>query len=183
MDGATDRGREPRRFAGSAVCAADGVDRFRCRASDREPAFRDLFIAGDSRARRAAGRNRRRRHFGRAPRSSFAPRLSSKAICTITRSTPRRSPTLSRISPRYLQDLFHAEDTTVSDWIWKRRLEKSRRYLADLLRAPTALRRSRWPAALLISDISAAATKKHSAHRRAKIARRCAAARINSALT
>ena len=25
------------------------------------------------------------------------------------------------ISPRYLQDLFHAEGTTVSDWIWKRR--------------------------------------------------------------
>jgi AraC-like DNA-binding protein len=40
-----------------------------------------------------------------------------------------------RISPRYLQDLFHAEETTVSDWIWKRRLEKSRRYLADPLHA------------------------------------------------
>ena len=40
-----------------------------------------------------------------------------------------------RISPRYLQDLFHAEQTTVSDWIWKRRLEKSRRYLADPLHA------------------------------------------------
>jgi AraC-like DNA-binding protein len=39
------------------------------------------------------------------------------------------------ISPRYLQDLFHAEQTTVSDWIWKRRLEKSRRDLADPLRA------------------------------------------------
>jgi AraC-like DNA-binding protein len=42
---------------------------------------------------------------------------------------------LLRISPRYLQDLFHAEQTTVSDWIWKRRLEKSRRDLADPLRA------------------------------------------------
>jgi len=39
------------------------------------------------------------------------------------------------ISPRYLQDLFHAEQTTVSDWIWKRRLEKSRRDLADPIRA------------------------------------------------
>jgi AraC-like DNA-binding protein len=39
------------------------------------------------------------------------------------------------ISPRYLQDLFHAEQTTVSDWIWKRRLEKSRRDLADPMRA------------------------------------------------
>jgi AraC-like DNA-binding protein len=38
------------------------------------------------------------------------------------------------ISPRYLQDLFHAEQTTVSDWIWQRRLEKSRRDLADPLR-------------------------------------------------
>jgi AraC family transcriptional regulator, positive regulator of tynA and feaB len=39
------------------------------------------------------------------------------------------------ISPRYLQDLFHADGTTASDWIWKRRLEKSRRDLADPLRA------------------------------------------------
>jgi AraC-like DNA-binding protein len=39
------------------------------------------------------------------------------------------------ISPRYLQDLFQAEQTTVSDWIWMRRLEKSRRDLADPLRA------------------------------------------------
>jgi AraC-like DNA-binding protein len=39
------------------------------------------------------------------------------------------------ISPRYLQDLFHADGTTVSDFIWKRRLEKSRRDLADPLRA------------------------------------------------
>jgi AraC-like DNA-binding protein len=39
------------------------------------------------------------------------------------------------ISPRYLQDLFHTEGTTVSDWIWKHRLEKSRRDLADPLRA------------------------------------------------
>jgi AraC-like DNA-binding protein len=38
------------------------------------------------------------------------------------------------ISPRYLQDLFHADGTTASDWIWKRRLEKSRRDLADPLR-------------------------------------------------
>ncbi len=46
---------------------------------------------------------------------------------------------LVRISPRYLQDLFHAEQTTVSDWIWKRRLEKSRRDLADPLRAPDSI--------------------------------------------
>jgi AraC-like DNA-binding protein len=38
------------------------------------------------------------------------------------------------ISPRYLQDLFHAEGTTVSELIWKRRLEKSRCDLADPLR-------------------------------------------------
>jgi AraC-like DNA-binding protein len=37
------------------------------------------------------------------------------------------------ISPRYLQDLFHDEQSTVSEWIWKRRLERSRRYLADPL--------------------------------------------------
>jgi AraC-like DNA-binding protein len=39
------------------------------------------------------------------------------------------------ISPRYLQDLFHTEQTTVSDWIWNRRLEKSQRDLADPIRA------------------------------------------------
>ena len=39
------------------------------------------------------------------------------------------------ISSRYLQDLFHAEQSTVSEWIWKRRLEKSRRDLADPLHA------------------------------------------------
>lgn len=37
------------------------------------------------------------------------------------------------ISARYLQELFHAEGTTVSDWIWRRRLDKSRRDLADPL--------------------------------------------------
>jgi AraC family transcriptional regulator, positive regulator of tynA and feaB len=42
---------------------------------------------------------------------------------------------LLSISPRYLQDLFQAEHTTVSDWIWTRRLEKSRRDLADPLHA------------------------------------------------
>ena len=43
------------------------------------------------------------------------------------------------ISPRYLQDLFHAEGTTVSDFIWKRRLEKSRRDLADPLRGADSI--------------------------------------------
>jgi AraC-like DNA-binding protein len=43
------------------------------------------------------------------------------------------------ISPRYLQDLFHADGTTVSDFIWKRRLEKSRRDLADPLRATDSI--------------------------------------------
>jgi AraC-like DNA-binding protein len=43
------------------------------------------------------------------------------------------------ISPRYLQDLFHAEGTTVSDWIWKQRLDKSRRDLADPLRASDSI--------------------------------------------
>jgi AraC-like DNA-binding protein len=37
------------------------------------------------------------------------------------------------ISPRYLQDLFHNDGATVSDWIWRRRLEKSRCDLADPL--------------------------------------------------
>lgn len=39
------------------------------------------------------------------------------------------------ISPRYLQNIFHAEATTVNAWIWTRRLEKARRDLADPLLA------------------------------------------------
>lgn len=39
------------------------------------------------------------------------------------------------ISPRYLQDLFHSESWTVSEWIWSRRLEKARRDLLDPLLA------------------------------------------------
>ena len=38
-----------------------------------------------------------------------------------------------RISVRYLQDLFHDEGTTVSHYIWARRLQKCRRELADPL--------------------------------------------------
>ena len=37
------------------------------------------------------------------------------------------------ISVRYLQDLFHGENVTVSDCIWTRRLERCRRELADPL--------------------------------------------------
>jgi AraC-like DNA-binding protein len=37
------------------------------------------------------------------------------------------------VSQRYLQDLFHAEETTASDWIWERRLDKAARDLADPL--------------------------------------------------
>jgi AraC-like DNA-binding protein len=43
------------------------------------------------------------------------------------------------ISPRYVQDLFRADGTTVSDFIWKRRLEKSRRDLADPLRSADSI--------------------------------------------
>jgi AraC-like DNA-binding protein len=39
------------------------------------------------------------------------------------------------ISLRYLQALFQAEGTTVSEWIWERRLERSRRRLIDPLLA------------------------------------------------
>jgi len=39
------------------------------------------------------------------------------------------------ISSRYLQDLFHSEHETVSEWIWSRRLEKARRDLFDPLLA------------------------------------------------
>lgn len=39
------------------------------------------------------------------------------------------------ISMRYLQDLFHEENTTVRNWIWQRRLEKCRQDLSDRLLA------------------------------------------------
>ena len=42
---------------------------------------------------------------------------------------------LMGISSRYLQDLLHSENTTVSEWIWSRRLEKARRDLFDPLLA------------------------------------------------
>lgn len=35
------------------------------------------------------------------------------------------------ISERYLQDLFHDENTTVCNWMWQRRLEKCRQDLSD----------------------------------------------------
>lgn len=40
-----------------------------------------------------------------------------------------------RISLRYLQELFKGEQTTVSNWIWERRLERSRCSLSDPLLA------------------------------------------------
>jgi AraC family transcriptional activator of tynA and feaB len=36
-----------------------------------------------------------------------------------------------RISLRYLQELFHQENTTVNGWIWRRRLERCHRSLAE----------------------------------------------------
>jgi AraC-like DNA-binding protein len=43
------------------------------------------------------------------------------------------------ISRRYLQDLFHAEGTTVTGWIWRRRLEMARRDLSDPLLANVSI--------------------------------------------
>jgi len=52
---------------------------------------------------------------------------------------PKLAPTVVAdalgISLRYLQLLFHAEHTTVSDWIWARRLARSQRRLTDPLLA------------------------------------------------
>lgn len=45
--------------------------------------------------------------------------------------TPTKVAEMLRISLRYLQDLFSDEDTTPSAWIWERRLDRSRRMLAD----------------------------------------------------
>lgn len=45
--------------------------------------------------------------------------------------TPTRVAEMLKISLRYLQDLFNDENQTPSSWIWERRLERSRRMLAD----------------------------------------------------
>jgi hypothetical protein len=63
---------------------------------------------------------------------------------------PEKVARVLRISLRYLQDLFHEEKLTVSDWIWNSRLEKCRRDLAD------PLRRHPWP--MIDSPASAAGT-------------------------
>jgi AraC-like DNA-binding protein len=49
--------------------------------------------------------------------------------------TPAKVADAVGISLRYLQLLFHAENAGVSDWIWARRLERSRRRLIDPLLA------------------------------------------------
>jgi AraC-like DNA-binding protein len=49
--------------------------------------------------------------------------------------TPAKVADAVGISLRYLQLLFHAENAAVSDWIWARRLERSRRRLIDPLLA------------------------------------------------
>ena len=46
---------------------------------------------------------------------------------------------LMGVSPRYLQDIFHAQGLTISDWIWSRRLDKSRRDLANPLMASASI--------------------------------------------
>ena len=43
------------------------------------------------------------------------------------------------ISVRYLQDLFHQEHETVGNWIWCRRLQRSRRDLCDPLLASKSI--------------------------------------------
>lgn len=43
------------------------------------------------------------------------------------------------ISERYLQQLFHEENTTVSNWLWQRRLEKCRQALSDQLLAQKSI--------------------------------------------
>lgn len=45
------------------------------------------------------------------------------------------------ISERYLQDIFHEENSTVSNWIWDRRIEKSRQSLCDPLLANLSVSR------------------------------------------
>jgi len=46
---------------------------------------------------------------------------------------PDRIARALKISVRYLQELFREEETTVSSWIWNRRLEKCRHELSDPL--------------------------------------------------
>ena len=53
--------------------------------------------------------------------------------------TPTKLAEMLRISLRYLQDLFSDEDTTPSAWIWERRLDRSRRMIADPRFAETTI--------------------------------------------
>ena len=61
----------------------------------------------------------------------------AKALIEKNLSDPDLSPEAvakaCRISVRYLYNIFNEENTTVSEWIWQRRLEKSRRELSDPL--------------------------------------------------
>lgn len=46
---------------------------------------------------------------------------------------------LAGVSVRSLQDAFHSQDLTVSDWIWSKRLEKARRDLSNPLMASASI--------------------------------------------
>ncbi len=66
---------------------------------------------------------------------TFRAKALIERSLTDTHLNSERVAAMMGISPRYLQDLFHSENKTVSEWIWLRRLEKARRDLIDPLLA------------------------------------------------
>ena len=134
VDRAAHRGHEPGRLASAAVRAGAASivsDIAPATASQLSETCLSLVTAalGERLGEIAAGGSSARTALSFRAKAMIASNLHDHALNT------EKVAQLVGISPRYLQDLFHAEGTTVSDWIWQRRLDKSRRDLADPLRA------------------------------------------------
>jgi AraC-like DNA-binding protein len=79
------------------------------------------------------------------PRSSVRVALLCRAKTLIEQNlhdpslNPEKIARVLRISTRYLRDLFHEDGTTVSNWMWDRRVKKCRQRLSDPLLAGQSL--------------------------------------------
>ena len=135
---------------------------FRYCAGDREPAVGDMLVAGNGGARRAPLRNRPWRQLG-ANGAGLSRQSDHRKPSARPALNTEKVAELVGISPRYLQDLFtptaRPSATSSGNGGWR----KAAATWPIPCAPPTASRRSRSPAALPISDISAAATRTHSA--------------------
>jgi len=80
-----------------------------------------------------------------------------------------------KLSLRYLNSIFAAEEISVGRYILKRRLDKCRAALVTMLNADGRSARLRFPGDLTIYPISRACFERHSDRRRANIAKTCSA--------